>query len=117
MNYLRDDDELGSVPTDILPDDDMALDLAICQAKATWDGIHRLPKPRRPRLLVYDFTELASRKGVLDIYAGVGETLVDQGPGIAHAASWAYGQLGEKRCSTRSLPPTSRSSSRATSCR
>ena len=95
--YLRYDDELGVVDEVLLPDDDMALDLAICQAKTIWDGIHRLPTPRRPRLLVYDFTELASCKGVLDIYAGVGETLVDQGPGIAHAASWAYEKLGTKK--------------------
>ena len=33
---------------------------------------------------------------MLDIYADAGETLVDEGPGIAHAASWAYGQLGKK---------------------
>ena len=34
---------------------------------------------------------------MLDIYAGAGETLVDEGPGIAHAASWAYKQLGGKK--------------------
>ena len=100
MTYLRDRDELGAVTVVMLPDDDMALDLVICQTKTIWDGIHRLPTPRRPRLLVYNLVELASCSGVLDIYAGAGETLVDDGPGIAHAASWAYEQLG-KKSSTR----------------
>ena len=96
MNYLRDPDELGSVSTGILLDDDMALGLVICQTKGIWNMIHAEPTPRRSPLLMYDLNQLASCSGVLGIYAGAGETLVDQGPGIAHAASWAYEKLGNK---------------------
>ena len=36
VNYLRDPDELGSVSTGILPDDDMALGLVIFQTMVVW---------------------------------------------------------------------------------
>ena len=99
MNYLRDDDELGVVPADILRDDDMALGLVICQTKTIWDGIHHVPTPDRTQkpLLMYNLVELASCKGVMGIYAGAGESIHEDGRGIAHAASWAYKKLGEKK--------------------
>ena len=50
MNYLCAPDELGVVPADILPDDDMALGLAMCQTKAIWDSIYHIPTPDRPPL-------------------------------------------------------------------
>ena len=40
--------------------------------------------------------QLASCNGVLNIYAGAGESIVDQGPGVVHAASWAYGKRSSK---------------------
>ena len=52
MNYLRDPDELGLVTAVMLPDNDMALDLLICQTKTTWDGIHAEQTPKRSPLLM-----------------------------------------------------------------
>ena len=34
---------------------------------------------------------------MLGIYAGAGESIHEDGPGIIHAASWAYKKLGEKK--------------------
>ena len=96
MATMRTRGELGAVDEVLLPNDDMLLGLAICQTKGIWNMIHAEPTPRRSPLLVYDLKQLASCSGVLDIYAGAGETLVDQGPGIAHAASWAYEKLSSK---------------------
>ena len=59
----------------------------------------RRSTPEKP-LPVYNLKQLASCKGVLGIYAGAGERIHEDGPGIAHAASWAYKELGTKRCST-----------------
>ena len=53
-------------------------------------------RPQKP-LLMCNLAELASCKGVLGIYAGAGEIIHEDGPGIAHAASWAYKKLGEKK--------------------
>ena len=83
----------------LLPDDDMSLGLLICQTRAIWDGIHHVPTQDRTQkpLLMCNLVELASCNGVMGIYAGAGESIRELGPGIAHAASWAYKKLGDKK--------------------
>ena len=44
-----------------------------------------------------NLVELASCKGVLGIYADAGESIHEDGHGIAHAASRAYKKLGDKK--------------------
>ena len=106
MNYLRDDDELGSVPAGILPDDDMVLDLVICQTKTVRGAIHLERTPKRSPLLV---CRSSSRHAtttcfdVLGIYAGACESTEEDGNGIAHAASWAYDKLGDKKAAQTGL--------------
>ena len=99
VNYLRVNGELGVVPADILPDDDMVLGLAICQTSTIWEMINHVPTPDRTQkpLLIYNLVELASCKDVLGIYAGKNESIHEDGHGIAHAASLAYRKLGDKK--------------------
>ena len=99
IDYMRTRDELGFVPAEILPDDDMALGLVICQTTKIWNIIHHVPTQDRSQkpLLMYDMRALAKCNDVLDIYARQGENIDEHGTGIAHAASWAYTQLGDKK--------------------
>ena len=87
MNYMCDDDDIGSVPADILPDDDMALELALCQ---TMTILIRIKEGKSHR---YDHKDLAAFNTLKEIYARAGETIGDHGIGIEHAASWAYDKL------------------------
>ena len=78
IDYLRTPDELGAVSTDIFPDGDMLLGLAICQTKTIWNAIHHVPTRDRPEkpLLMYNLKSSSRHaSGVLGIYAGAGETL------------------------------------------
>ena len=101
--YMRNnDDGLGIVTADILSDDDMAFELAICQTKAIWNGIHDgIGNPLR-KLPVCNLHDLATSNGVLaEVYGRVWSEFIGDGDsGISHAASAAYEKLDEQKLLT-----------------
>ena len=94
--YMRaDDDDLGIITNDILPDEDMVLELVICQAMRIWKGIHDGIGAQFPKPPVYELHDLATSNDVLvEIYWRVwSETIGNGDSGISHAASAAYEKL------------------------
>ena len=63
IGYLRDDDELGVVDEVLLPDDDMALELVICQ---TYGIFKKLVEDDKTK--VYGFPDLANINAIIEIY-------------------------------------------------
>ena len=102
IRYLRLDDEHGPVDERILPDGDMALELATCQTASIWNGINDGlgTGPDREMLPVFDLGQLAScNDGQLDVLTDVyeprgGVVGLDTDIGISHAATYAYKQIG-----------------------
>ena len=70
VGYMRLDDDIGIVDTNILPGDDMSLVLAVCQTKSVWDLIQMEEAP------MYDLFDLVALDVLVEVYEnGLGETI------------------------------------------
>ena len=91
IDYMRNDsDGLGVVNDATLVDDDMVLELVICQAKSVWDAINYGKSP------VYDLYKLADYDALTEIYKNKWQSTIGDGKisngevGITHSSLDAY---------------------------
>jgi hypothetical protein len=95
IDYMRNDsDGLGVVHECTLVNDDMSLELVICQTKSVWGAINFGNSP-----VVYDLWELAAYDALKGIYedewqATIGDGNISNGEvGITYASLTAYNKL------------------------
>ena len=94
IDYMRNDsDGLGVVNECTLVDDDMVLELVICQTKSIWDAINF------GQSSVYDLVDLADYDACKGIYYGIWRSTIGDGEinngevGITHSSLAAYNKL------------------------